>query len=106
MLPVSGPGSTEATRIICARSLSCVGSASGKRSARSWAVASIPRPGLRGQPIRPIEGQVPDLIDLPAQCRFYSRCPLAHDACRKLITMRKAGEGRAARCVLVGEEEA
>ncbi len=69
-------------------------------------LASIPRPGLRGQPIRPIEGQVPDLIDLPPQCRFYSRCPFAHEACRNLIPMYEAGEGRAARCVLVGKEGA
>ncbi|MBW6507539.1 MAG: ABC transporter ATP-binding protein [Rhodobacteraceae bacterium] len=66
-------------------------------------LASIPRPGLRGQPIKPIEGQVPDLIGMPPQCRFYSRCPLRRDACLAPVAMRPAGEGRSARCVLLDE---
>ena len=66
-------------------------------------LASIPRPGLRGQPIRPIEGQVPDLIGMAPQCRFYSRCPLRRDACLAPVAMRAAGEGRAARCILLDE---
>jgi oligopeptide/dipeptide ABC transporter ATP-binding protein len=66
-------------------------------------LGSIPRLSMRGQPITPIEGQVPDLIDLPQQCRFYSRCPLRTDACLAPITMRAAGPGRQARCILVDE---
>ena len=68
-------------------------------------LASIPRPGLRGQPIRPIEGQVPDLIDLPPQCRFYSRCPRASDICHQPIAMQPLGPERAARCIRLGKEE-
>lgn len=67
-------------------------------------LASIPRPALRGQPIRPIEGQVPDLIGLPPQCRFYSRCPLRRDACLHPIAMRPVGPDWQARCILVGED--
>lgn len=66
-------------------------------------LASIPRPSLRGQPIRPIKGQVPDLIDLPAQCRFHSRCPMALPACLTAIPMQDAGPGRQARCIRIGE---
>ncbi|MDP2063605.1 MAG: ABC transporter ATP-binding protein [Phaeovulum sp.] len=66
-------------------------------------LASIPRPGLRGQPIRPIEGQVPDLIGMPPQCRFYSRCPVRREACLAPVAMRAAGEGRMARCILLDE---
>lgn len=69
-------------------------------------LASIPRPGLRGQPIHPIEGQVPDLIDLPPQCRFYSRCAQRRDACLAPVDMRAAGPLRRARCILIGEDEA
>jgi len=65
-------------------------------------LASIPRPALRGQPIRPIMGQVPDLIGMPAQCRFYSRCPLAIDACLAPIAMQPAGPQRQARCIRLG----
>jgi len=66
-------------------------------------LGSIPRPGLRGQPIRPIEGQVPDLIGMAPQCRFYSRCPQRRDACLAPVAMRAAGEGRMARCILLDE---
>jgi peptide/nickel transport system ATP-binding protein/oligopeptide transport system ATP-binding protein len=64
-------------------------------------LASIPRPALRGERIRPIRGQVPDLIDLPPQCRFYSRCPLAGPDCLKTIAMQPVGPRRMARCIRV-----
>jgi peptide/nickel transport system ATP-binding protein len=32
--------------------------------------------------LTPIEGNVPDLIDMPEGCHFAPRCPWAHDACR------------------------
>jgi len=67
-------------------------------------LGSIPRLSLRGQPIKPIEGQVPDLIDLPPQCRFYSRCAVRKEVCKSLISMRQAGPAHQARCVRVGEE--
>jgi oligopeptide/dipeptide ABC transporter ATP-binding protein len=58
---------------------------------------------LRGQPIRPIEGQVPELIGLPPQCRFYSRCPEAGRDCLKPIAMHDAGPGRRARCIRIAQ---
>ncbi|MFZ1338635.1 MAG: ABC transporter ATP-binding protein [Paracoccaceae bacterium] len=66
-------------------------------------LASIPRPSLRGQPIRPIMGQVPDLVGLPAQCRFHSRCPLALPSCLVEVPMMAAGPGRRARCLRLEE---
>ncbi|MDT8858085.1 ABC transporter ATP-binding protein [Paracoccaceae bacterium Fryx2] len=69
-------------------------------------LGSIPRIALRGRPITPIEGQVPDLIGLPPQCRFYSRCPLRTDACLAPVAMRAAGPGRMARCILIPETTA
>ncbi len=38
-------------------------------------------------------GQVPDLIDMPPQCRFYSRCSLRRDACLKPIAMTRVVRG-------------
>ena len=67
-------------------------------------LGSIPRMGLRGQPIRPIKGQVPELIGLPPQCRFYSRCPEAGNDCLKPIEMHDAGPRRRARCIRVAQE--
>ena len=53
------------------------------------------------RPIRPIAGQVPDLIDLPPECRFLPRCPLAGDECRQKVPLLPAGEARQARCVRI-----
>ncbi len=62
---------------------------------------SIPRLSQLDRRIRPIEGQVPSLVDLPPECRFYSRCDRRSDACRVPIAMRGAGTGREVRCILV-----
>ncbi|MCC7047734.1 MAG: ABC transporter ATP-binding protein [Alphaproteobacteria bacterium] len=53
------------------------------------------------RPIRPIAGQVPDLIDLPEECRFLPRCPNAAELCRHEIPLMPAGAGRWARCVRI-----
>ncbi|THD83772.1 ABC transporter ATP-binding protein [Aliigemmobacter aestuarii] len=68
-------------------------------------LASIPRPALRGQPLTPISGQVPDLVGLPPQCRFHSRCPLARPECLVEVPMRDAGPGRRARCLRLEDVE-
>jgi peptide/nickel transport system ATP-binding protein len=60
---------------------------------------SIPRLSRQRQRIRPIEGQMPDLVDLPPQCRFYARCPDRIAACRAPIAMREHRDGhRCAAC--------
>jgi len=40
---------------------------------------SIPREDT--ERLQPIEGNVPDLIDLPDGCHFAPRCPWAHEEC-------------------------
>ena len=62
---------------------------------------SIPRLSRLDEPIRPIEGQVPEPIDLPEECRFLPRCPRAQAACRTIIPLRSLGQSRQARCILV-----
>jgi peptide/nickel transport system ATP-binding protein len=42
------------------------------------AIPSVLEQGLR---VRPIPGQVPNLAELPAGCRFAPRCPLAQPIC-------------------------
>jgi oligopeptide/dipeptide ABC transporter ATP-binding protein len=66
-------------------------------------LASIPRPALRGQPLTPITGQVPDLVGLPPQCRFQSRCPMARPECLVEVPMLDAGPNRRARCLRLEE---
>jgi peptide/nickel transport system ATP-binding protein/oligopeptide transport system ATP-binding protein len=68
-------------------------------------LGSIPRLSLRGQPIRPIQGQVPNLVGLPPQCRFYSRCPVRTEACLQSVEMRSVGPDRRARCIALTQEE-
>ncbi|WP_082233145.1 ABC transporter ATP-binding protein [Halobacillus massiliensis] len=43
---------------------------------------SVPRPGKRER-LQPIEGQPPNLHDLPNGCRFAERCPFVMDICRE-----------------------
>jgi oligopeptide/dipeptide ABC transporter ATP-binding protein len=62
---------------------------------------SIPLLSDPDRPIRPIEGQVPDLANLPATCRFLPRCPEAGEECRRAIPLLPAGARRHARCVRV-----
>jgi oligopeptide/dipeptide ABC transporter ATP-binding protein len=52
------------------------------------------------RPIRPIPGQVPELVDLPASCRFMPRCAHATPACAAPVPMHALCTERAARCVL------
>ena len=47
-------------------------------------LASIPRLGDKSYRVRPIEGIVPELHDLPAGCNFCTRCPLADEYCRRV----------------------
>ena len=61
---------------------------------------SVPVLSDLDRPITPIDGQVPDLIDLPPGCRFLPRCKSARPACEAPVPMFDVGEDRAARCVL------
>jgi oligopeptide/dipeptide ABC transporter ATP-binding protein len=62
---------------------------------------SIPRLSQLDKAIHPIPGQVSDLVNLPAQCRFYSRCSQRSDECRKDIPITKLSNHREVRCIKV-----
>jgi len=66
-------------------------------------LGSIPRLSDLGERIRPIEGMVPELIDLPPQCRFRDRCRRAAPECSAAIPMREVAGGRQVRCLFPGE---
>jgi len=44
---------------------------------------AIPRLDTDVEKLQIIEGNVPNLIDLPPGCKFYPRCPYAMDICKK-----------------------
>lgn len=63
------------------------------------AIPSVLEKGLR---VRPIEGQVPNLAQLPAGCRFAPRCQLAEGVCREVEPPLPADEhGHAIACHVV-----
>jgi oligopeptide/dipeptide ABC transporter ATP-binding protein len=62
---------------------------------------SIPRIAKERKRIRPIPGEVPELVNLPEGCAFYPRCDRVKPECRGTeIPMREIEEGRLVRCVL------
>lgn len=46
-------------------------------------IASIPGRGNRNEDLATIAGMVPNLVKLPAGCRFHPRCPLAEGICQQ-----------------------
>jgi oligopeptide/dipeptide ABC transporter ATP-binding protein len=62
-------------------------------------LSSIPRLSRERHRIRPIEGQMPDLVGLAPECRFYERCPDRAEVCRTPIEMRYHRDGHQVRCV-------
>jgi len=61
---------------------------------------SVPRLGENKSSLklRPIQGQIPDLDELPGGCIFRPRCPLAIDVCEEYPPLYDAGDTRRSRC--------
>jgi peptide/nickel transport system ATP-binding protein len=57
--------------------------------------------------LKPISGQVPDLVDAPTGCRFHPRCHLKRDQCvQKMPSMNFVGQDHQVSCWLnVGYEQ-
>lgn len=69
---------------------------------------SIPKLGQnkREVELRPIQGRIPPLDDLPEGCIYRLRCPLAIEICKEYPPLYDSGEGRHARCHRWDEIEA
>jgi oligopeptide/dipeptide ABC transporter ATP-binding protein len=66
-------------------------------------IRSVPKLGSK-EPLYRIEGQPPDLSDLPDGCRFAPRCPLADERCEAdQPPLIEVGPGRRAACWKVAE---
>jgi peptide/nickel transport system ATP-binding protein len=70
-------------------------------------LASLPRLDTdASDPLRPIPGSPPQVIDLPPGCPFTPRCPLAREQCREEEPeLRKIGEGHLTACHFAEELE-
>ena len=63
-----------------------------------------PRIGERQKTIRPIEGNVPSLANLPNSCAFASRCSFVKDACNEgPIPLFETEPGHLNRCLLTSD---
>jgi oligopeptide/dipeptide ABC transporter ATP-binding protein len=64
-------------------------------------LAEAPRLDQRRREFTPIIGEIPSPLDPPPGCTFHPRCPLATDACRRVVPQLKAGkDGRMTACLL------
>jgi len=62
---------------------------------------AIPRLDIDKKRLQIIEGNVPDLIDMPPGCKFHPRCPYAMDICRqKEPPLERKESGHLSRCYL------
>jgi oligopeptide/dipeptide ABC transporter ATP-binding protein len=62
---------------------------------------AIPKLTDRSERLWSIEGQPPDLANLPPGCAFHPRCPKAEDRCRREVPPEfRVGEGHMTRCWL------
>jgi oligopeptide/dipeptide ABC transporter ATP-binding protein len=70
-------------------------------------LASLPRLDTdAAEPLRPIPGSPPQVIDLPPGCPFTPRCPLAREKCREEEPeLRPFGEGHLTACHFAEELE-
>jgi peptide/nickel transport system ATP-binding protein len=68
-------------------------------------MASVPRLHDRQEPVH-IPGQPPNLLELPAGCRFADRCPSRFGRCAEPPPLRADGQGNSVRCWLDAPAEA
>jgi len=67
-------------------------------------IASVPKMKMQVERLHAIEGQPPELSNLPAGCRFAPRCTLADDRCRSTYPESSAvGREHTADCWKLGQ---
>jgi len=64
---------------------------------------ATPRVEDLSAPVRPIPGTVPNLINFPAQCHFYSRCTQRTNACLAAIALTRHADAHDVRCIQIEE---
>ena len=67
-------------------------------------LAALPAHTRRGDKLRPIDGEPPNLAAPPAGCRFHPRCTFAVSACREVVpTAIEVEAGHRSACLRAGE---
>ena len=67
-------------------------------------LAALPAHTRRGDPLRPIDGEPPNLADPPPGCRFHPRCTFAIAACREVMPAPiEVQAGHRSACLRAGE---
>jgi len=61
-------------------------------------IGSVPSSNRRGEPLQQIPGATPPLFNLPAGCRFRTRCLRADDVCGSEPPILELGSEHSARC--------
>ena len=62
-------------------------------------LASLPQPGSKDK-LRPIEGQPPNLHQLPDGCLFEPRCPYVFERCKEKPVLSEVKSGHEKACWL------
>ena len=66
---------------------------------------SIPKLNEEVTRLNPIEGLMPDPMNLPSGCKFWPRCKYADERCRKEVPeMVSLGGPHSAKCFRAGKE--
>ncbi|MCL6442999.1 MAG: ABC transporter ATP-binding protein [Alicyclobacillus sp.] len=62
----------------------------------------LPESKMKRRALRPLQGEVPSLMQVPTGCVFHTRCPLATGRCKvEAPILRSFPDGRAVACHLV-----
>jgi peptide/nickel transport system ATP-binding protein len=61
-------------------------------------MSAVPSVGARSERLVTIPGVVPSAMDMPAGCRFASRCPFADEICTKIPSLVDLGQRHQAAC--------
>lgn len=66
---------------------------------------SLPDMNEEAERLHPIDGLMPDPIDLPEGCKFHPRCPECMEICRSISPMQHAFAGHHVKCHLFDKEQ-
>jgi oligopeptide/dipeptide ABC transporter ATP-binding protein len=64
-------------------------------------LAAHPEPGMKRNPRGAVAGDIPSALEMPAGCRFHTRCPYSEERCLTAPPVTEVGPDHQARCVVL-----